>query len=57
MGEDVPLELRGLEFAGDLRTLRGGLHVLDLQVRYGGVDASQLFLKVIGLVSLRHRTS
>jgi hypothetical protein len=55
--EDVALELRGLDPRGDRRPLLGGGEVLDLHFRDRSVDAGQLIVVAVGLLSLRHGTS
>jgi hypothetical protein len=55
--QDVALELRRLNLGSDLRPLLGGRHVADLHIRDRGVDAGQLIVVAVGLISLRHGTS
>ncbi|BFU46863.1 hypothetical protein [Krasilnikovia sp. MM14-A1004] len=57
MGQDVPLELRGLQLRRDLRAFLGGRHVADLQLRDRGVDTGQLLVIAVRLLPLRHGTS
>jgi hypothetical protein len=57
VGEDVALELGGLDLARDLRPLLGGRQVADFQVRDRSVDPSHFIVVAVGLFSLRHGTS
>jgi hypothetical protein len=57
VGEDVALELRRLDLGSDGGSFLGRRQVLDLQLGDRGLDAGQLIVVAVGLVSLRHGTS